>query len=671
MNGSSKTWWEDPQTDWTSGEPARVVELLARAYEHPSAIKPIVDAAGLDWDGAPIADSAREMWTWALRQAIRKDRVLDLVAEVLQDNYSAAFHGLLGTLFGDRLGEANARRMLRYGLPPSPEVQDQMLESVVLASTDPGDQPVSGLQAITSATAAMGDPRAYVQAVFDAMRRTAMIQVAGRPRGTGLLVGADLVLTAAHVIDESHWPPDPQPQVVAVFDYSSMPGRSPAETGTRIPVAKFVTGSLPTSAEVGGKVIDWDAPSDRLDFALLKLTSAVPPFRDAGGAWERGWYSLDSTTYEFTGNSIFLIFQHSLGEFQQFSFIANTPQRNQSGTRIRYKGNTLAGSSGSPVIDIRGRLVAVHHYAQDGNNQGVPFSVIAETLLNGPHAGLFTATPEAQPTPAAPATVQFDPFMTNELMGLLPFVNRDNLRERIRRMAKQGPRMLAITGESGSGVSYSYMLASHVAAVSKAYEPLRAVAPDGLATFIVDLRDYIALGVEERRDQIIEFILINLGMHTPSEPLAQAARNITTFRAWVTWTLRRSPQQWWIFFDSIDNLVAVKQGAVDELIHAMITVANDPQVPMRVVLAGREAELLANEHAAWLETDTAEGLLRSHVEGWLRARADEEHRTIDEGRLADELAQLFPDGEPLPPPSRIAPRLPVVLLNVLDGASRG
>ena len=87
MNGSSTAWWDDPQTDWTSGQPARVAEVLAHAYERPSASKPIVDAAGLDWDDTPAA-SAQEMWTWALREAARERRVLDLVAVVLNDTGS-------------------------------------------------------------------------------------------------------------------------------------------------------------------------------------------------------------------------------------------------------------------------------------------------------------------------------------------------------------------------------------------------------------------------------------------------------------------------------------------------------------------------------------------------------------------------------------------------------
>ena len=251
-----------------------------------------------------------------------------------------------------------------------------------------------------------------------------------------------------------------------------------------------------------------------------------------------------------------------------------------------------------------------------------------------------------------------------------PFVNRNNLRDRIREMAQTNlcARTLAITGESGSGVSYSYLLASHVAEQSRLCAPLRKAAPDGLAAFKIDLRDYIAFGVDERRSRITGDVLVGLGMRKPLEPLAQEARDISTLRVWLTATLRDSRRQWWIFFDSIDNFVAVKQGNVDELIHALITVADDPQVPLRLVLTGREAERFASEHSSWLEQDTAAGLDRGEVERWFRARADEEVRRIDDARLAAELANLFPDGAPPPEPRRLAPRLPKMLLDVLEAA---
>ena len=130
--------------------------------------------------------------------------------------------------------------------------------------------------------------------------------------------------------------------------------------------------------------------------------------------------------------------------------------------------------------------------------------------------------------------------------------------------------------------------------------------------------------------------------------------------------LRDSDQQWWLFIDSLDSLVAVKQGEVDELIHGLIDLAeNDLDVPLRIVLAGRQAEQFAADHASWTEHDGPSGLTRGDVEAWLERRAEEDTRTIDPAKLAAKLAELFPSPGPLPEPRRLGPRLPSILSEVL------
>jgi hypothetical protein len=682
MTTPGTTWWEDPTTDWTQGLPARAVDLLVAAYEEPSEIKYIAQTVGLSWDGGVGRATAREAWRWTLTQAAGRNLALDLAAEVLRDEASAAFHAPLRQLLGDRLGAAEARGALRYGLPPATSSRpDRVLESLVDAATTVGDDPVGGLEAITSVSAAFDDPHAYVQGIVDATRRTAMIQVGGHPRGTGFLVGPDLLLTAAHVIDGRQWPPSPLPEAEAVFDYFPQPGRSQAETGVRVPVTEFMTASLPTAAEVAGQVADWNAPRDRLDFALLRLGWCPPVEQTGAGGRERGAYVLDRTEYDFAHSPLLLIIQHPLGDFQRFTFIKAPPQPNPLRTRIRYRGNTLQGASGSPVIDSRGRLVALHHYSQGGNNQGVPFDTIAAALLDGPLGprlvpgpAVRLVAPEVDPTTAGGSLAaarspgaDADPFLTTSLRGR-PFVDRVNLRDGLRSVAlSDGPnRTIAITGESGSGVSYSYELASHVAARSRLSAPLRQVAPGGLVAVRIDLRDYLSAGVEERRMLIAGDLLVALKLREPTPQPAQEARNTSTLRLWLSTVLRGGDRQWWIFIDSIDNLVAVKQGGVDELIHALILVADDPQVMLRVVLAGQRAAQFAQEHLSWVAEDTAVGLVRSDVETWLRARAAEEGRTCDEQRLAAEVDLLFPLGGPLPEPRRLAPLLPRVLARLIE-----
>ena len=668
MGRAAGNWWEDPAATWTSGVPGRVAELLARAYDRDEAIRRIAKLGGLDWDAAPTGAPAEDTWRQVLAAAAAQQRVLDVMAEVLHDATSSDFHSLLGTLLGDGLGLVNARRAMRYGLPPAPAAgPDRVVESLKEVRSALGDEPMGGLEAITSAASGLDDPRPVVQAILDAMQRTALIEVAGIQRGTGFLVGPDLLLTAAHVIDARRWPPAPAPEACAVFDYVAESGRSMAESGVRVPVVDFIEASLPTDAEIAATPADWDAPADHLDFALLKLGYAVPPERGAVGC--RGVYQLDRTAYNFPASPVLFVLQHPVGQFQRLTWIRTAPTRNTAGTRIRYGGNTLPGSSGSPVIDVRGRLVALHHYSQGGVNQGVPISVIADTLLNGRHKMLFAVSPGGRPAPGGGGRVDVDPFGTNSLMGR-PFVNRSNLRDRIRQMAKRPDqiRTLVITGESGSGVSYSYRLISHVAAQSRLSAALRDAAPGGLTAFSIDIGDYIDFRVAQRRARITKDILVNFGLLQPQERLAQDARHITTLQAWLRTELRDSPRQWWVFFDGIDQLAVVKQGGVAELIHALIAVADDQQVPLRVVLAGRAAEEFALTQPWWPEQDVAAGLGRDDVELWFRARAAEEGRLIDQVRLRSKLADLFPAGEPIPAPQYLAPRLPEALREMLEAA---
>jgi hypothetical protein len=229
---------------------------------------------------------------------------------------------------------------------------------------------------------------------------------------------------------------------------------------------------------------------------------------------------------------------------------------------------------------------------------------------------------------------------------------------------KDGERVLAINGESGAGVSYSYLLASHIASQSALCTELKKAAPGGLRALRFDLRAYYeSFGVDRVRTEIGVKLLMDLGIiDRPTDPLAQEARNTLTLAATVGARLRSSDAQWWVFFDSIDSVLTVKQGEVDELIHALIVLAEE--VPLRIALAGRAAEEFAAEHAEWAMKDFALGLSRGDVEGWLRQRATEERREVEESQLDAKLTELFP-GSLLPEPRKLALTLPSVLVEVL------
>lgn len=358
------SWWKDPDFDWTSGNSGVLLGLLATSYPDWAAIEAVTRAAACDFQPeSGMSAPAAELWEQVLRRAATTDCLTALMQAALA-----------GQVKNERL-----------------PVLASLWESLPSLPGPPAGGPIDGLQAVTSAGAGLGDAVACVQAMVNLTWRTVAIRVNGAEKGTGFLVGDNLVLTAAHVVEAAkHEPGRPIP-IAAVFDFDSTSGASYSESGIVIPVDGVICDSPPTRGErsaVVGK--DWDASPENLDFALLQLAEPAPKVRAADGTLTgRGCYVLDPDSYDFALSPVLIIAQYPLRDFLKFSYIAQPPERNKQGTRIRYLGNTLMGSSGGPVVDTRGNLVALHHYSTCTKNQGVPASAIAQNLENSRYAGLF------------------------------------------------------------------------------------------------------------------------------------------------------------------------------------------------------------------------------------------------------------------------------------------
>lgn len=283
----------------------------------------------------------------------------------------------------------------------------------------PEPEPVGTLNAITAALAGLAPLESWEQLSVDARRRVAMLERGGQPVGTGVLVGPDVLLTAGHVIGLVGPVSAPASaaaaaDLMAVFDFRPTPGRSPAETGVRVPVSELLDGSPPSAAELGETPPIAEPGPDRLDFALLRLAYAAPAAQESGTAAARGHYAMAAGAYKFGAQSFFLIFQHPLGNGLHVSRALGA-KSNAAATRFRYTANTMDGSSGSPVIDARGLLVGIHHYYVAGLNQAVPVSAIARAVAEGPHPEILL--PQAPAAPASlpdQASVQAVPYLPGD-----------------------------------------------------------------------------------------------------------------------------------------------------------------------------------------------------------------------------------------------------------------
>jgi hypothetical protein len=615
---------------WGKAELDRAVILLDRIYPARSSALAVLDAVGLgqrpDVRGAAVV---REMWERALAAAEAADLVPDLLAEALHDEAAAAFRPTISRLLGARAGLANARYWRRHGMPAD-ERADRIVDSIAAAVAGP---PASGLigelQAITTPTAGMLDTRSVLDVFEAARRRVAMVEIGGQSTGTGVLVGPDMLLTAGHVVDGASWPTDPTAgsEVRARFDYEPAADQLPAATGIRVDVVELMCASPPTRGEQQGQMRtrDWErATAGELDFALLRL-AMVPP----EGAGPRGFFPLDAASYTF-GDASLVMVGHPLGQFQKTDLSPGIPWQNHACTRVRYRGNSFAGSSGSAVIDLRGRLVALHHYSEHNANQGVPISAIAAAL--GPRlldrlraAAAIRAGAAGDPVRGRRAPIRLDG---------LPLVNRKRFSTSIDRLVLgDGARQLLVTGEPGSGVSYSFQLASYLAAQTA--KTVRVQPP-----WKLDLRKYRNVPAEERWMQVVGALTLRLGMRRIGDPLAQEARDATTLQAWLEQHLAGTDQQWWIFVDSIDELAEVAAGGLTELLALLMDISRNQAMPLRVILAGRAADKLAPALVGGLVPDRTSGLTRPDVEEWLRAAAGELTRPIDEVQLQVELAAM-------------------------------
>ena len=208
--------------------------------------------------------------------------------------------------------------------------------------------------------------------------------------GTGFLVGPDLVMTNHHVVApvvEGH---GAAADVVLRFDYKRVDGLV-VHPGLEVRLAAdwLVALSPPSTADLSDDAADLPTV-DELDYAVLRLATTVgddPPglVRQDPEAPPRGWVEAAGRTPD--DGAPLLVLQHPEGQPLKLA-LGDCGATNTNGTRVLHRVNTEPGSSGSPCLDARLDVVALHHLgdprwspgAAGGHNQAVPLAAIAAHL---------------------------------------------------------------------------------------------------------------------------------------------------------------------------------------------------------------------------------------------------------------------------------------------------
>lgn len=216
---------------------------------------------------------------------------------------------------------------------------------------------------------------------------------AGTSFGTGFLVGPDLLLTNYHVVEPIVDGDNDGSSIVARFDYAET-AQGPT-TGLPVPALQdgwLVAHGSYTQEEKDGYPDQAQPAAAELDFALVRLSRPVgaePLFPDLPEGVKRGWLPLPTAAPAIQKDMPLLILQHP--ENAPLKLAVDTQSvigLRCGGRRLRYRTNTEAGSSGAPVFDIHGQLVALHHLgfpvwpanAPGEYNQGVPIAAIYQHL---------------------------------------------------------------------------------------------------------------------------------------------------------------------------------------------------------------------------------------------------------------------------------------------------
>jgi hypothetical protein len=244
---------------------------------------------------------------------------------------------------------------------------------------------------------------------FDIMVwRTRLAEVEGRvcrvelpelnARGTGFLIGPDLVLTNYHVVEAVHRGGLSPDKIVLRFDYKVLNDGVSVGPGKTYGLAgKWLVDHSCYSAHDFEVQPRADAASDELDYALLRTTGRPGDDLISGDAQapvSRKWIEPPAvqppeTDYDFLRAPALYIVQHPDGKPMQIALDSNAVTA-ASTTRVRYTTTTEPGSSGSPCFSADWKWIALHHsgdpkYWKEGKkpeyNQGIPASAIMRLLV--------------------------------------------------------------------------------------------------------------------------------------------------------------------------------------------------------------------------------------------------------------------------------------------------
>jgi hypothetical protein len=424
---------------------------------------------------------------------------------------------------------------------------------------------LAGLQAIVHVPEDPFFSNDFVEIYYPRVQRTVCAIGLGDPvnslKGTGFLIGPDLVLTNFHVLDAFLEVDEAtgaisakagRNEIFCFFDYLSGPRPRVPPDAARPHSSVMVKAANSRWLVRARCMLDNEGippyavnAQNKYDYAVIRLERAIGnvPSKRSGGAL-RGWLSLDSGVDFLQGiGSRLVVLQHP-GGAEQLWDVGIYQKLDPSETRIWYSVNAERGASGGPAVDKQGRLFALHNASvrdatrqPDVVNQGVRIDCILKDLSLAPALHL-------------PPSVEEDPgywTLSDDHTDPKPIIGRQPFREAVGKMvALDGNRIIAVVGPKDSGRHFSVDLLRRIVGAGV---PVIRFSPTDLRT--LSPKSFVKVLADELRLPNAQTI----PDAKPTEPVSRWISN--DLPAWLALRLAadqtRVPSRYpaWVIIDSV------------------------------------------------------------------------------------------------------------------------
>jgi V8-like Glu-specific endopeptidase len=296
---------------------------LTQIYPSSKGAQFVAQKAGIDpgeiyWD-----QPAAMIWKEVLEKASVADLLRTLVQIVHDQNPTNARLPFLDSLLKNKPIRGEPEPQGVEGAPRFLKNTDDISEHETLLYRDDLTLPIGRIPWLMAALQQLAD-------AAPAVCRLEIVSAAGTAFGTGFRIASGLLLTNHHVLYVEGKPPK---AVTATFGYED-DGHDGGLAGTAI--------ACDPASVVADESADWGVirVKDSIDPAvpILKLSGAAVP-KEGGAA--------------------FLI-QHPTGARKRIAYVRNQITYTDQDV-VQYLSDTQVGSSGSPVLDEDGKLIALHH----------------------------------------------------------------------------------------------------------------------------------------------------------------------------------------------------------------------------------------------------------------------------------------------------------------------